>query len=239
MNKPEVKYCHNRRFTIIELLIVISIIVIIAGLLLPALNAAREKARTISCAANLKQVGLAVTQYMPDHNDYFPSRQWANDVDKVGADFQMPLSPYLNIEWAMNSSANAQNRSRFAVWRCPSDKSYGNVKQWEVPFSYDTTTLLANPSYWGGASLFAPRTGITSRYFAAPSELCITSEAKDRGDIRSNNTIMLALKDFDPDVKFELSRHNGVNILHADGHAAFYKRPPTYSVKPRLWRPWK
>jgi prepilin-type N-terminal cleavage/methylation domain-containing protein len=59
-------------FTLIELLVVIAIIAILAAILFPVFAQAREKARQISCVSNMKQVGLAILQYVQDNDEHYP-----------------------------------------------------------------------------------------------------------------------------------------------------------------------
>ena len=118
---PSAKSRYCGCFTLIELLIVIAIIAILAAMLLPALNKAREKAQAIRCVSNLKQCGFLMNLYADSNTDYLPSPGRAT-VD--GSSSGTPAVAYNNWANALEAPGEALNEKEntrfYAVLRCPS-----------------------------------------------------------------------------------------------------------------------
>jgi prepilin-type N-terminal cleavage/methylation domain-containing protein len=101
-------------FTSIELLVVIAIIGVLVGLLLPAVQAAREAARRVQCVNNCKQLGVALQNYHDVHNGLPPGRIWKQGV--FGCDRDYYFSGCQNIPWFTQMLPQFERQDLFAAF---------------------------------------------------------------------------------------------------------------------------
>ncbi len=136
----------RQAFTIVELLVVIAIIGLLVGLLLPAVQSARESARRSQCNNNLKQIGVALHNYVDLHR-VFPAG-YISAFDAAGNDTgpgwgwaamllpeleQLPTYGQIQFGLPIEHPLNAVSRvTSFPVFLCPSDKAASQLV-WQVP----------------------------------------------------------------------------------------------------------
>jgi prepilin-type N-terminal cleavage/methylation domain-containing protein/prepilin-type processing-associated H-X9-DG protein len=117
---------HKNGFTLIELLVVISVIAVLMAILVPALGRAREQGRRVACAANLRNLGLALVNYIDDNDQYLPPAEARDKSDTTS-----PENWYLNMGLLASMDVEPQRDAdgtvlgppaRRTVLTCPSHR---------------------------------------------------------------------------------------------------------------------
>lgn len=212
----------KRRFTLIELLVVIAIIAILASLILPALKNAKDSAKTIQCANNLKQLGTTSNMYVGDYDDYYPISRYASWYDgawyqQLGAYLNNNTSPFSQADWENNFEPKQGHFS--TSFACPAYNRLNEKRGQTYGYHgfYSTPDVESNPNYknllfyipWKKANRFK---NISSCFLLTDTEWP-----------NIPNSLANARLTYSGPGEADGRHNNGVNVVFCDGHV---KRKP-------------
>ncbi|MBV9848990.1 MAG: DUF1559 domain-containing protein [Armatimonadetes bacterium] len=210
-----------RGFTLVELLVVIAVISVLAAIILPVFASARERARQASCASNLRQLGMAFSEYAQDNDELLPGA-----TDGSGG---------AGVEggWVFYSVFGSPAPAAFDVTRgglypyvkskevfvCPDD---GQARASGLSYAVNSCTVDRGAD----ATAFPqPRPGKSLAAFPAPAAtLLLGEEAADGDDHRTGSTNDGYLSLFFDDA-VSVRHTGGSNVSFLDGHVKWYKFP--------------
>lgn len=229
----------KRAFTLIELLVVIAIISILAAILFPVFARARENARRTSCLSNLKQIGLAVMQYVQDYDDTYPmSRLEAGTPGWVSGSSaaptwikQSPLDPSSPagnygehyITWMDAIHPYIRN---VQVFLCPSwVNPHPGSASWDKAESYGYNSYISGMKQGMGAYPSNPPLKMASIPRASETVMImdlprVGYEANPNGFCSLNNFLSPSSNYY----HIAWPHLEGGNVAFADGHAKWHKR---------------
>jgi prepilin-type N-terminal cleavage/methylation domain-containing protein/prepilin-type processing-associated H-X9-DG protein len=204
----------RQAFTLIELLVVIAIIGILAGMLLPALNKAREKANAVNCVGNMHQWALALNMYNDDYTEYYPfdgNNLSPCDPANTNAWYNV-LTPYIGQPSLCTLYSNSKIpsfRSGRSIFVCPS----ATLKT--------VTPTPTSPMFWYGTSTCLHQETLTSIGFrrdrmVAPATTIVFVEAAEDNFGESNGQYLTIVPS--PGHGIAARHSGGANFVLGDGH---------------------